>query len=593
MPSAKPSKRQPISFKVNKAIPFSAAFVTSAAIAWMAAAPPAQRPATSSSTPPPRPARKPLTKAQIAADPEFAVAIERIRSAGTPKDQFQFTYDLALNIPDEDVEKWITHKLFKNENPTLETLFYRTIFARYSELDPVKCAIALSKPPDYGLKAHLKRWAAVDPQAVIKLAASATEERYRNSLLIEGISGLAKTDLQAAFEAVEKHRDNLHLPSGVMPVFASLDRKRLLEWADDPRHDRLRDQARNTVAETWLAENFNEAVTWMKSQEDAATLISRSVVSLKLDPSTAVERFQQLPPDLLASALGGITKSSEHFEQWLSFDYTNKAKISEEQAANIRQGVIVRLTYTDAAKGLEALRTYGLPGSSENSAESSNVYFNLNRAFEAVGGPVLEEWKTLIGEEKYADLRQSNMTPTPKLNIPIPAAEAMKQLGGTGKVEDKGFITHWSEEEMRQAIDTLPSIPAEQFVHFDRFLSLSLSEAENMNIPVSSVGTFSLRSAILTEGAKKNVDFRRHAYTEFTFDYAGKDPAAASGWAMSLPEGTDYRDRAIRGVAARYYASDPEAAEKWASQLPATERSAAQQVISHSQTNHPRGSHPQ
>ena len=197
----------------------------------------------------------------------------------------------------------------------------------------------------------------------------------------------------------------------------------------------------------------------------------------------------------------------------------------------------------------------------------------MNRGFEAMGGEVLEEWKKILGE----DAKEMTSFPAMKgepLNFPVPPADAIKQMGETGRISDTGFITRWSREEMAQAIDTLPSLTASQLENFNDLLDRSNGGA-----------ALEFHAAVLAEAAKKKAAFNEFKYADVGFRLAQRNPSTATRWALQMPEG-DGRDLAIRGITALMHADGPEVAEQWIAGLEPADRKAAEQVIHHIRTVH-------
>lgn len=504
-------------------------------------------------------------------DPAYTSALEKIRSATTTKDRLRFTEDLAHSIPDEDVEKWLTGNLFKEADASLVAFFRSILFGRYSSIDPTKCAVAMEKAKDPGLKAHLRRWAEGDHQAVLELASKSADVNFRRSLLEAGLTALAKTDPAAALAVIEQQGTDYVSLDEVMAVISGSNRQMLLDWADHPRQDNIRDEARGSIAKAWFQQDFNGALSWAKQQDDAKSLISQSLYTLGLSPSGYLDKIGSLPPELITPVLQKAIKSGRDLDAWLAYDYEGKAGLSTEQAKAVRTSVILRLAFVDTPKAFEALKIHGLPDRVTDRNEFINIAGGMNQAFEAMGGTVLEEWKKILGEDAE-DLPKFGNANAGKLNVPVPPADAVKQLAETGKVTDTGFITQWTREDMRQAIEAIPSIPAEQLGNLRERIS-------SRNYPIE------FQAAVLAEAARKDVKFYPYSYANLGYQMARGGPAAATEWAKALPEGKP-RDLVIRGVTAHMQAVDPVQAGKWMEGLDAADRSAAEQVIHHLRTVH-------
>lgn len=561
---------------MNKAIPLSVAFAASAAISWMVASPsapsPEPRKADASATPPRTPPK--LTRAQADADPAYQGALDRIREATTTKDRLQLTYDLAHSIPDEDVEKWLSGNLFQqDENPALVAFFRSILFGRYSAIDPAKCAVAMTKSGGSGLRPHLKRWAATDYPAVLALAAKTADRNHRNFMLEAGLREQAKTDPAGVLATLEREQES-HVPlDDVIAAFGASNRQMVLDWADHPRQEMQRSMTRKAVARAWMNEDFNAALSWARQQEDAGALLTYGLRGQELTPSGILGKVGTLPPDLMKTVLAGATKRGEYLDDWISYDYEGKAGLTAEQAKTVRFSAMQRLTFVDARKALEAIKLHGLPDRGGEPWIFRSMVGEMHRGFEAMGGEVLEEWKKILGEDAKEMTRTPGSQGAP-LNFPVPPADAIKQMGETGKVTDTGFITRWSREEMAQAIDTLPSLTTSQLENFNDLLDRSNGGA-----------ALEFHAAVLAEAAKKKASFNEFKYANVGFQLAQRNPANATRWALQMPEGSG-RDLAIRGITAHMHADNPEQAEQWMSGLEPADRNAAEQVIHHIRTVH-------
>lgn len=561
---------------MNKAILLSTAFIASAAISWIVASPGApqpQRGTEQAATPPPRPQKK-LTRAQVDADPAYQGALDKIRAATTTRDRLLLTYDLAHSIPDEDVEKWLNGSLFKeNEDPELLRFFRSILFGRFSTIDPEKCAIALSKRGEIGLRGHAQRWAAEDHQAVLALAEKTSDTNARGTLMAAGLYEVAKRDPAALLPILERENLSYVRLEQVMTALNGAGRTMLLEWADHPRQEERRDNIRKSITETWMAQDFNAALAWAEKQEDARHLLPGALSRLGLTPSGYMDKVGNLPPDLLQPVLSAASKRGEDLHEWLAWDYEGKAGLSPEQAKKIRLSAIHRLAYTDTRKALEALKTYGMPDPDTDPVAFRILISQTNRAFEAMGGEVLEEWKALLGPHADEALKTA-YRPEPPLNFPVPPADAVREMGETGKTKDKGFLIRWSREELGQAIETLPTLTVPQLENLDDFVSRFNGGPEA-----------DFHAAILLEGARKDADFSRFSYANVGFRLAQQNTANATAWAHQMPEGRG-RDLAIRGITAHLYGGGAGQAEKWMADLDPRDRKAAEEVIHHIQTFH-------
>jgi hypothetical protein len=561
---------------MNKAIPLSAAFVASAAISWMVASPspPAtdHRKGKSSAIPPRAPVK--LTRAQVDADPAYQGALDKIRAATTTKDKLQSTYDLAHSIPDEDVGKWLEGNIFREDAvPDLVAFFRSVLFGRYSAIDPEKCAVAMSKHGERGLRPHLKRWAATDYQAVLALAAGTSERNVRGSLLEAGLCEQAKADPAAVLATLEREQETYVRMDDVIAALGASNRQMVLDWADHPRQERQRSSARNAVTLAWMEEDFNAALAWAKQQEDAASLLAYGLRKEELTSSAYLSKVGALPPDLLQSVLSGATKKGEYLDDWISYDYERKAGLTAEQAKIVRFTAIQRLAFVDTRKALEAVKLHGLPDRGGDPWRFRSMVSEMNRGFEAMGGEVLEEWKKILGE----DAKGMASFPAFKgeaLNFPVPPADAIRQMGETGKVSDTGFITRWSREEMDQAIEVLPSLTASQLENFNDLLDRSNGGA-----------ALDFHAAVLTEAARKKAAFSDFKYANVGYQLALRNVEDATRWAREMPEGHG-RDLAIRGITAHVHAENPEQGGEWIDSLEPADRKAAEQVIHHIRTVH-------
>jgi|GEM_PF-5566160 len=561
---------------MNKAIPLSAAFVASAAISWMVASPSTPRPEQGKENAPAIPPRIPpkLTRAQVDADPAYQEALDKIRAATTTKDRLQLTYDLAHSIPDEDVGKWLGGNIFPEDaDPALVEFFRSILFGRYSTIDPEKCAVAMTKPGEKGLRPHLKRWAATDHQAVLALAAKTSDRNPRGFMLEAGLCEQAKIDPAAVLTTLEREQETYIRLDDVIAAFGPSNRQMVLDWADHPRQERQRSNARAAVTLAWMKEDFNAALSWARQQEDAASLLGNGLRSLELPPSGFLGKVGALPPELLQSVLSGATKRGEDLDDWISYDYEGKAGLTAEQAKNVRFSAIQRLAFVDTRKALEAVKLHGLPDRGEESWRFSSMVREMNRGFEAMGGEVLEEWKKILGE----DAKEMTSFPAMKgepLNFPVPPADAIKQMGETGRISDTGFITRWSREEMNQAIQTLPSLTARQLENFNDLLDRSNGGA-----------ALDFHAAVLAEAARKKAAFSDFKYANVGYQLARRNVGDATRWVREMPEG-DGRDLAIRGITAHMHADNPEKAGQWMVGLEPADRKAAEQVVHHIRTVH-------
>lgn len=563
---------------MNRSIPLFAAFSLAAAIGWILGNPsePAVEDHGTSQTVPPRPKSARFAKVEFATDPAFKESLEKIRTATTTKDRLQFTIDLARSIPDQDVEKWVKGKLFKEPDPALEGVFNNILFGRYSQIDPKECVTTLARM-NYAVGPYAANWAALNFRDVLALAKITPEKSLRTALRTAGIAEMAKSDPAGALTVLSEEPDDFQVLSEVIPSIAAANRQLVLDWADQQSQDSTRSSVREKVARVHFESDFNGALTWAKAQPDGQRLIAMGAQSLKLPPSGYLDRIGSLPPDWTAGILASARKLPEHYDQWLNYDYA-KAGLDAAQTRMVRMQVISRLAFLDPEKALAAAQTmvFGENVGSEvgpSVSRNFSFYNDMNRAFEAQGGDIVDRWKAALGEEGRQALR--SFPQTTKINIPMAPDQAIHHLAAKDEILDSGFIQRWTHEELDVATTSIESVPPEQFENLYR-----LVDQPGEGVPVK------LQSKVLTEAAKKDVKYSGSVYVDFAFKSAKDDPRAAADWTMALPEGYR-RNFAVRGVAAQWNVRDPEAAKSWAKTLPPTEQKAAEEVIYHIHEKHP------
>jgi len=547
---------------MNRVIPFASVFLASAAAGWMIAKPePVARGPVSSLPVPPRPKPQSVARTEANTDPVLLAAMEAIKSATTEKERKTATLNLAAQIPDEAIEKWVAARIFKNPDRTLEEMFYRSVCGRFAALEPERYfRLAANNPTAFVNYADIRIWAANDYAAVIALADTIVDDKAKRPIMSAGLAAMAKVDPNGALAKLEKYPD-IYTGTQALKEIAKTNPKLLLDWAED-KSDGTHSWTRQIAAQGYFNQDFDAALAWAKQQAFGKELIRSVISERKMAPAEIVSKVGQLESDWM-NAILSPPRSPEYLEEWLNFDYQSVG-LTKSQGTLKRMKTIVEIVRDDPDKAFAAIEAYQESIDSASNDSRRGWLHDMTEGFNLYGGEISQRWQATLKEEDLELLknvvvagRSRNQV---KPNVPLAPAEAIHHYATEKKMPDSGFIKRWTASDLALAVAAVPTVEEGKLNNL-----YNLVDSPGPSVP------FELQAAILAEAAKRKLDFGDYQYVRLSYDYAEKDPQAAGAWSIALPQ-SEVREYTIRAAVTKWHEQDAPAALRWIESLPESDR---------------------
>jgi len=221
----------------------------------------------------------------------------------------------------------------------------------------------------------------------------------------------------------------------------------------------------------------------------------------------------------------------------------------------------------DPDKAFAAIETYQESIDSASIDNRRSWLHEMTEGFNLYGGEISQRWQATLTEKDQELLKNVTVVGRSrnqvKPNVPLAPAEAIHHYATEKKMPDSGFIKRWTASDLALAVAAVPTVEEGKLNNL-----YNLVDSPGPSVP------FELQAVILTEAAKRKLDFGNYQYVRLSYHYAEKDPQAAGAWSVALPEG-EVREYAIRAAVTKWHEQDAPAATRWIESLPENDRQIA------------------
>ncbi|HEX2749943.1 MAG TPA: hypothetical protein VHM91_18180 [Verrucomicrobiales bacterium] len=508
---------------------------------------------------------------------------------------------------------------------------YYTLFTSWAASDPAAAhAAARNMPPGpgrtYALRAVFGTWGAEDPAAAHAAAMAMPDSGARQQAIQSVFESWASSDPQgalAAFKAVPKGQMRIETLGRIFATWAGSDPNAAAAAVTGlSRNERM--NAISQISSVWASTDHQAALAWAKTlppKEGGEYAISNVLGNMaRADGPAAAAVLQDLPATLRRSQLSQVVDNWANYDREGALAYARSLDRPQDKAAALA-ACVNRMDFSEATE-INAILAELPQGQQRQQALRSLAE---NRAYYDPGG-TLDWLATLSENDRNAALRNGSLYQLAS-GDPKKAAEILKstpelasQPGQWGAIasqlasEDPLSALAWAE-----AVET----PAARKQSIDRVMESwarengpdALAKAQSLSDPAqkksaiaSVINTWAdqdpdavLKWAEGATGEEREIALLRASIrkagddpvtsaavvdkllagnpgdktpTRFADaaggvarDWFSQDTAAATTWAMHLPEG-DARESAVQAIVEAWTSLDSMAASQWVQQLP-------------------------
>ncbi len=506
--------------------------------------------------------------------------LRAIQAAGSPQERMRATIALVNSLPVEELGRWLEQRWFETRGGFELTLFSKLAKERWEREDP-EGYLRWSLKEGSGGASLLVSWAENDPRRLLDFF----KENPNDIQELQALARIAKSDPSLALArfrematGLTQHSLSNHYGSELLQQLAR-EAPAMLEGELASLPDHLRFQAEAALSGERLKASFGDEIRKLWERPDGWKILQSIDVGDHADK--LLEELAHLP----ASWKNRISSTAYRFTngdnaaKWLEADLEGSG-FSAEQARGIRGSAIQELGTRAPEDSLKAMRGMEL---------EDHVRQNVIRNAFASNPDKVDALMALLDSEADREIARkiiesgnaaADRPPAAKVETP---AQWLEQAGSMSPnsgdsyqfllmlrnwdqekiAELSGGFQHLPDESKRQVADLLVKNP------FGIYMDDSL-QGEAIRYLVSNP----------TDGADTGQADREvtRSASVHAVRWAAKDPAAASQWTDSLPEG-DVKMWARKNLAATWSQYDPGAASQWIDSLPAEARKEVNQFI--------------
>ncbi len=547
----------------------AAAFLTAAALGWVAGGRDQGPAAPGAGAPPPRPGRgtRVAGHAPRAGMPEEVQRqLAAVRAARTPEERQRAAVQLARTLPVAQLAAWFDAEWYPFHDGIDATLFYRIARGRWLAEDPAglmnRCLLRNSQATGE----MIREWTRRDPAGALAWFEALTRPRDVAQVAYGFYQQLALSDPALALGRLEGLRaQSAGWPSGL---------------------HRMAEQA---VASALLKRDFADGLAALRGRPDGRGLFLQAVGSGSVSARKLLASAAELPAGWLAAAARGNPFSlvQEDAAAWLGADL-GALGLDEATRRSLRSSAMLLLASREPAEALGWLDRGDLTADERN-----QLLGNALPALARRDPAAARQWLANLTDAAEIELatkavEQGNTVQAMQEPKPPTPQEWVARLAAGGEgTQPLGF----NPGDPRQSWDS--AAVAEARAAFAALDDASMAAAarrltdDNADLGPGG-GMLELRAdaaAFLLERPDEapaaeypgRNDLLR-TVSHLATQWVAEDPAAASRWVATLPAGEE-RTWAMKNMARHWAEYEPAAAAAWAHGLPAAERAQVEDFL--------------
>ncbi|MEO7098682.1 MAG: hypothetical protein ABI162_04930 [Luteolibacter sp.] len=510
-----------------------------------------------------------------------AAQMRAIRNAGSPSERMRMAISLANSLPPSEFAAWMEGDRFDFRKGPEMSVFRMIVFERWIKEDPGSL-IPWAATHNYGQAGRaLLALANNNPQSLIDHYRSHPDDKTELQTLKE----VAKKNPALALQRLQELSAR-GLPSGMARVAKSLldelakNSPAALKAAIASLAPHLQQEAERALSGQRLAASFPTEIRALWERPDGLKIFSDN---LSGNSELSTKLIAEIP-DLPESWRAGMANSPYNFvsekngKQWIEADLEG-AGFSASQAKSIRERALLELASSDPGFALK-----NLAGSDVDSGTKADI---ISSALRSVKGDGVEAEKLIGMMNSEADRqlardqlkREELAASAGKAQNPTEWLEKIGSINGAlnspYKVLDQ--IQSWDKSKIAELRARFNTLPVDQQQNIGRMVVTGGMNSEiDPGFAGDAVRSLVTHPPAVTSGS--TYDTPAMASSTYAVKLSINDPAAATSWINTLPEG-EAKLWTLKNVAANWRQYDPEAVALWVKTLPADARDQVTQYL--------------
>jgi len=510
-------------------------------------------------------------------NPVVSAQMNAIRHAGSPSDRLRATIALVNSLPPSEFAKWAEGDRFNFRNGPELLIFRRILFERWINESP-ETLIPWAGENNYGQAGRaLAQIASQNPQSLIDYYRAHPNPKTE----LETLDQIAKHHPEIALQRLQELS-----AEGLFSGTARATKKLLselakkspaaLEAAMKTLSPDLQKSAEKALIGERLTASFPTEVRALFDRPDGWQIFADVSEDSKL-AAQLIDHIGELPASWKASmAENSYRFIYQNSKKWFETDLESVG-FSAEQAKNIRGDALTNLVHNDPEFALKNISNPGIPSHLRS--------YLITQAISTAKGDSEKAEKLLaqIESEEDRQLARDQFKLTELAATQSDEQKPKEWLEKLGSVGQPGTYPY-------QVLNQLKTWDKNKIAELrTNFNQLPLEQQQNIALAISSVGMHSqidtgfagdaIRSFVVNSPATPptpTTPGNREAdpvmaSSTYAVRLATTDPAAATEWITTLPEG-NAKLWAFKNVAANWTQYDPNGVKDWLKTLPSETR---------------------
>jgi hypothetical protein len=540
-------------------------FLVAGLAGWKLAAPELPSSTSSPSSLNTRPSSGRIRQSETSGPPAWARAsVAAIQQAAAPEDRLRRILALANAVPVSEIPKWLDGRWFHPGEGFEPTFFTELLLKRWESADPLAMAHWRMQSEPHEAEPVLMRFANTDPEAVIALL----KERPSGHIEINVLSEMAKNHPEIAWdrfmELVSRDMGNSAAETNTTSFLHAMAKTHpaMLEAALGQLPAFWNDRAKDALVGQRLMDHFDEEIRKLWNSPDGWMRFSNN---LSID-GMADKLFGELP-NLPASWRQSIANGDwfiwKDAGKWWHADLEGSG-FTPEQARKIRMTALKRMSQENPETAIASMDGIEL-SVSERADLLQSIFLRAQVTPEDTAGLL----KLLPTEEDREAARAISDRRTTFVAVPA-IVDPAEWLTAFGNADPKSSEFHqyrnmtrlWEPEKAAELGTRIRGLPEDQKLKVAGLLKSQWCDYGADDQPFLHGEALRCLATHPDQFPDLVQSTSIHAVK-----WAQNDPAAASEWVRSLPNG-EARQWAEKNLAAYLEQVDPDAARQWLGSQP-------------------------
>jgi hypothetical protein len=520
---------------------------------------------------------------------EVREMMKAIRAAGSPAEQMRATMALAESIPVSEIEKWLEGRWFDDREGFNLTLLNRLLNERWMKEDPDGFFAYQMKQGGQGNE-MLVMWSKDAPDKILAYFKNHPDAKAE----LNALSVMAKSHPDLALgrlgEMMTKGQINIFSTEAYDAKQIMLDLMRKNPAALDTLLGTLPEKW-NNMAEALsisvrLKASFETEIQKLYEREDGWKMLMAGPRGTSVN-SKLIMDLANMPDSWKKQLASNYVRfmNSSTAAQWLAADLEGNG-FKESDAKNIRSMALEEMSYNKPEEALKMLQTCQISDESRRQLILNiiNRYRSQKEKVQSLMSQLSSEEDRKVAETALGKISNAPVAVKNPENIEKPSewleAVASFKSGEEISYEYVSQLRNWDSAKIAEFSHEFQTMPEDQKRNAAMVIALGLHSDTPGNALLSDAISYLVSNSADNnqDQANENRGNPVNMASIYAFQWAQKDPVAASNWVNSLPSG-EAKLWAQKNVANNWSQYDPDAANQWIATLPAKERAEVESFV--------------